>query len=117
MKKLVIIAAVLISGIVNGQTELQKKKADFFATEAITYFKVDESKKASIAEAKLGLMLAQKEMEEKKKSGELTEADLVDYRKKKVFPFSQKLMNILGVKWNELNAFNEIVNPKINGIK
>jgi hypothetical protein len=117
MKKLFIVAAVLISGFVSAQTELQKKKADFFATEAITYFKADESKKASIADAKLGLMLAQREMEEYKKSTGLTEADLIDYRKKKVFPFSQKLMNILAVKWNELNAFNEIVNPKMNGLK
>ena len=117
MKKLLFIAAVLISSIVNGQTELQKKKADFFATEAVTYFKVKESKKASIAEAKLGLMLAQKEMEEKRKSGSLKEEDVAEYRKKMVFPFSQKLMNILGVKWNELNAFNEIINPKMNEIK
>lgn len=117
MKKLLFIVAILVAGVVNAQSEIQKKKADLFATEAITHFKLDESKKASIAEAKLGLMMAQKEMEEKKKAGQIPEAEAADYRKKNVFPFSQKLMTIIGVKWNELNAFNEIVNPKMNEIK
>jgi hypothetical protein len=117
MKKFLLLTAILFVGFAQAQTELQKKKADFFAAEAITYFKLDESKKASIAEAKLGLMLAQKEMEEKKKAGQIPEAEAAEYRKKNVFPFSQKLMNIFGVKWNELNAFNEIVHPKMNQIK
>lgn len=117
MKKLLFIVAILIAGIANAQTEIQKKKADLFATEAITHFKLEESKKASIAEAKLGLIMAQKEMETKKKSGELAEADVADYRKKNVYPFSQKLMTILNVKWPELDEFNKIVNPKLDAIK
>lgn len=117
MKKLLFIVAILIAGVVNAQTEIQKKKAELFATEAITHFKLDESKKPGIYEAKLNLMVAQKLMEEKKKSGELAEADADEYRKKNVFPFSQKLMNIMGIKWPELNAFNEMVNPKLNAIK
>ncbi len=117
MKKLLFIVAVLFAGVVNAQSEIQKKKADLFATEAITHFKLDESKKASIAEAKLGLMMAQKEMEEKKKAGQIPEAEAADYRKKNVFPFSQKLMKILDVKWPELDEFNKIVNPKLDAIK
>jgi hypothetical protein len=117
MKKLLFIVAILFAGTVFAQTEIQKKKADLFASEAITYFKLDESKKAAIAEAKVKLIMAQKEMEDKKKSGELPEADVAEYRKKNVFPFSQKLMDIMGIKWSDLNAFNEIVNPKLNAIK
>lgn len=117
MKTILVVVAMLFAGIVNAQTEIQKKKAELFASEAITYFKLDESKKAAIADAKVKLIMAQKEMEEKKKSGALPEADVADYRKKNVFPFSQKLMDIIGVKWPELNAFNEFVNPKLNQVK
>ncbi len=117
MKKLLLIVAILIGSIVNAQSEIQKKKADLFAAEAITHFKLDESKKTSIAEAKLGLMMAQKEMEQKKKAGQIAEAEVDEYRKKNVFPFSQKLMKILDVKWAELDEFNKIVNPKLDAIK
>ncbi len=117
MKKFLFIVAILVAGVVNAQTELQKKKADLFATEAITHFKLDESKKASIAEAKLGLMMAQKEMEEKKKAGQVSEAEAEEYRKKNVFPFTQKLMKTLEVKWPELDEFNKLVNPKLNAVK
>lgn len=117
MKYLLIIAALFFTGVVNAQNDLQKKKAEFFASEAIVHFKLDESKKASIAEAKMSLMTAQIEMEAKKKAGELAEADAAEYRKKNVFPFSQKLMKIIGVQWPELSAFNEIVHPKMNQIK
>lgn len=117
MRKVLMLVAILFASVANAQTEIQKKKADFFASEAITYFKLDESKKTTIAEAKLSLMIAQKEMEEKKKAGQLAEAEVAEYRKKNVFPFSQKLMNIIGIKWNELNTFNEIVHPKMNEIK
>jgi hypothetical protein len=79
MKHLFLFAAMLLSGVLYAQTPtatpLLKKKAEFYAAEAITYFKIDESKKNSIAEAKVNLMLAQKEMEAKKKAGELPQAE------------------------------------------
>jgi hypothetical protein len=117
MKKLLFVVAILIGGIVNAQSDIQKKKADLFATEAIAHFKLDESKKASIAEAKLGLIKAQKEMEDKKKAGQIPEAEVEEYRKKNVFPFAQKLMKALEVKWPELDEFNKLVNPKLNAVK
>ena len=117
MKILFIVAGLLLAGVVNAQTELQKKKAEFYAAEAITYFKLNETKTKDIAEAKLNLMIAQKEMERKKKAGELSEADTDAYRKKNVYPHTQKILNIVGIKFKELNEFNEIVHPKMNQIK
>lgn len=119
MKSLFVFAAMLCSGFVNAQapTPMQQKKADFFAAEAITYFKLDESKKKGISDAKLGLLIAQKEMERKKKAGELPESEVDDYRKKNVYPFTQKILNIIDIKFKELNDFNMIVHPKMNQIK
>jgi uncharacterized protein (DUF1015 family) len=117
MKKLLLLVAVFFAAFANAQSDIQKKKADLFASEAITHFKLNESKKASIAEAKLGLMMAQKEMEEKKKSGVLAEADVAEYRKKNLLPHTQKLMDIIGVKWPEIDEFNKVVNPKLNTVK
>ena len=117
MKILFIVTGLFFAGVVNAQTELQKKKAEFYAAEAITYFKLNESKKKDVAEAKLNLMIAQKEMERKKKAGELSEADSDAYRKMNVYPNTQKILDIVGVNFKVLNEFNEIVHPKMNQIK
>lgn len=117
MKHLFIIAAMLLSAVVNAQTEVQKKKAAFYAEEAVTYFKLKDKQKNGIYEAKLGMLVAQKEMEAKKKSGELPESEADEYRKKNVYPFTQKILNIIGITWKELAPFNDIVHPKMNEIK
>ena len=117
MKNLLIIAAMFLAGIVNAQTDFQKKKAEFYATEAVSYFKLKEKQKAGIYEAKLGMLVAQKEMDAKKKSGEIPESELDAYRKKNVYPYTQKILDIIGITWKELAPFNDIVHPKMNEIK
>lgn len=119
MKHVLFIAAIMFSAVVFGQTAtpIQEKKAEFYAQEAISYFKLKEKHKNSIYEAKLGMLVAQKEMERKKKAGELEEADVDSYRKKNVYPFTQKLLDIIGITWKELSPFNDIVHPKMNEIK
>lgn len=118
MKKILLIAVgIVLAGFVNAQTALQKKKSDFYARECIAYFKLDESKEKDIAKAKLNLMLAQIEMNKKKKAGQISDAETDEYRKTNVYPFTQEILNLVGVKFKELNEFNEIVHPKMNKIK
>ncbi|TAD86374.1 MAG: hypothetical protein EAY75_08620 [Bacteroidetes bacterium] len=117
MKGILIVAAMLLAGVVNAQTDIQKKKADFYATEAVAYFKLDSTLKKGISEAKADLMVAQKEMERKKKEGEIPESELDAYRKANVYPFTKKILDLINVTFKELNVFNEIVNPKMNLIK
>ncbi len=117
MKSTLIIAAMLLYGVVSAQTDLQKKKAEFYASEAITYFKLDESKKKGISEAKAELLVAVKEMERKKKDGELPDAEADSYRRSNILPITQKILKIINITFKELNPFNDITNPKMNQIK
>jgi hypothetical protein len=117
MKTILIVAAMMLAGVVNAQTDMQKKKADFYATEALSHFKLNESKKTAIYDAKLGMLVAQKEMDAKKKSGELPESEVDAYRRKNIAPFTAKLLEVIGVTWQELSPFNDIVHPKMNALK
>lgn len=120
MKNVLIITLALFSGMLNAanlQTGIQQKKADYFAVEAIKYFKLDPSKKEAIYQAKLGMLMAQKEMANKRKSGELSEADTDQYRKENVYPFSKELMKIMGVEWKQLDEFNKKVNPEMDKLR
>ena len=99
------------------QTPIQQKKAEFYAEEAVKYFKLDESKKEAIYEAKLGLIQAQKVMSDKKKSGDLIDEDEELYRKYNIAPHSKKVMEAIGVKWAELKPFNAKVHPEMNKIR
>lgn len=120
MKNVLIIMAMLFAGTVSAgkvQSDIQKKKADYYATEAVKYFKLDASQKETIYEAKLDLIKAQKEMYQKKKNGELAAEDENAYRKENVYPFSHKIMTELDVKWKELDKFNKKVHPIMNKLK
>jgi hypothetical protein len=117
MKTILLIATLLFTIGVQAQTPMQKKKADYYANEAISYFKLSDSKKSEIYENKLQLLMAQKEMDTKRKSGELPESEVDAYRKKNVYPFTQKLLTIIGVTFKELSAFNDIVHPVMNQLK
>lgn len=120
MKYKLLLSAILMAGTsfaIGLQNDVQKKKADFFATEAIKHFKLDDSKQQEIAQAKLDLMIAQSEMQRKLKNGDLAEADKKDYHKENVQPYGKKLMEVLGVNWRELKPFNDKVHPEMNKIR
>lgn len=108
-------AGVAFAGTI--QNDLQKKKADYYATEAVKYFKLEESQKATIYEAKVNWIQAQLKMAQMVKNGELAAEDEKSYRKENLYPFSQKIMNELGVKWKELVKFNKTVHPVMNKLR
>lgn len=120
MRNVLLMTALLFAGTVFAETlqnNLQKKKANYYASEAVKYFNLEESQKATIYEAKVNLMQAQVKMAKIKKNGELATEDEKSYRKENLYPFNQKLMNELGVKWGELDKFNKKVNPTINKMR
>lgn len=120
MKNVLLIIAMLFAGTVSAgkvQNDLQKKKADYYATEAVKYFKLDESKKEAIYDAKLALIQAQNEMGKLKKNGELAESDQDAYRKENLYPYSAQIMKTIDVKWKELDKFNKKVHPIMNKLK
>lgn len=117
MKYVLLILAMFLSSALRAtevQSSLQKRKAEYFATEAIKYFKLKDSKKDEIYKAKLALIQAQNEMAKKTKSGEIKKSELADYRKKNVYPFTKKVMDTIGVQWDELEPFNDQVHPVMN---
>lgn len=116
MKNVLILLLVLFSGAVSAN-ELQEKKAEYYASEAVKYFKLDESKKQIIYEAKLALIQAQKEMFEKEKNGEIESSDIPAYRKENLYPYTDKIMKAAGVQWKQLEKFNNKVHPTMNAMK
>ncbi len=120
MKNVLILGLMLFAVTASAQeklSEIQKKQAEYFASEAVKYFELDDSKKEAIYEAKLNLMVAQKEMNLKKKNGEIDESNIQAYRKQNLHPKTQKLMRAVEVKsWKELNEFTKKIQPEINKI-
>jgi hypothetical protein len=120
MRNVLLIVALLFAGTVSAgkiQNDIQKKKADYYATEAVKYYKLDASKKQGIYEAKLALMEAQVEMARKKKNGELKSSEEDQYRKEVVYPYTKGVMDAIGVDWKKLKPFNEKVHPEMNKLK
>jgi len=116
MKNVLLIALVLFAGLASAN-ELQEKKAEYYASEAVKYFKLDESQKEVIYEAKLDLIKAQRKMYLMTKDGELSAEDEPSYRKENVYPFSAKIMKEIGIKWKELDKFNKKVHPTMNKLR
>lgn len=120
MKNVLLILAMILSNVLwasDLQTSLQEKKAEYYATEAVKHFKLKDSKKQAIYEAKLGLIQAQKVMADKTKSGEIKKSDIEQYRKKNVYPHTKAVMDAIGVQWEKLEPFNDKVHPVMNKIK
>lgn len=120
MKNVLLIVAMILSNVLLAfdiQTSLQEKKAEYYATEAVKHFKLKDSKKQAIYEAKLVLIQAQKEMADKNKSGEIRNSEMEQYRKKNIYPHSKAVMDAIGVQWDKLEPFNDKVHPVMNKMK
>ncbi|SNS48082.1 hypothetical protein SAMN06295967_110121 [Belliella buryatensis] len=117
MKNVLLILAMILSNVLwasDIQTSLQEKKAEYYAAEAVKHFKLKDSKKQAIYEAKLALIQAQKEMADKNKSGEIKKSEMEQYRKKNVYPHTKAVMDAIGVQWDKLEPFNDRVHPIMN---
>ncbi|WP_373521872.1 hypothetical protein [Aquiflexum sp.] len=120
MKNVLLILAMILSNVLwasDVQTSLQEKKAEYYAAEAVKHFKLKDSKKKAIYEAKLALIQAQKEMADKNKSVELKNSEMDQYRRQNVYPYTKKVMDAIGVQWEKLEIFNDKVHPEMNKIK
>ncbi|WP_343328602.1 hypothetical protein [Polaribacter staleyi] len=114
MKKIILTLVFAFVAIVSfGQNKWQKEKINQFVDDAVKEFKLDDSQKEKLVDFRTKMVLAYSDLQNKRKSGEISKEEGKEISKKLASEFHNSLIKLTGKNYKELSSFLKIQREKL----